>query len=216
MFASPLLDGTFERAQTERARRQIRPLKADLITTLQRLHDEHGKVTTSILAIHVKSTMPKLLARHFGTITNAYHEAGIPTTSSYSYVATRRFVHEARRTILASCIELCASGGRWASFVAADAFSVSDNLIVRIAVARARPYTPGRARWKVAAKYFDGADFVIVVQLDCDNTGIGAYYLLPAIVFEGSHLTMRQERINEHAEYRFSSLHDVFGQPCTR
>ncbi len=216
IFTSPLLEGTFHRAQTERARRQIRPEKADLISTLQRLHNEHGKVTTSILSSQVKSSMPKLLARHFGTISNAYRIAGLPTTSSYSYVATRRFVHEARRATLAACIKLCALGGHPASFVAADAFSIAVNLTVRIVVARARPYTPGRGRWKVASKYFDGVDFVIVVQLDCDNTGIGAYYLLPAIVFKGSHVTMRQERIGEHAEYRFASLHNVFGQASTR
>ena len=72
-FASPLNAGTFELAQAERARRNAKPSKDELLQKLRELHQEHGKVTTKILSSQVRSTLPKLLARHFGTIVNRRH-----------------------------------------------------------------------------------------------------------------------------------------------
>ena len=99
-FTSPLPAGVFQLAQAERARRNVKPSRDDLLQMLRELHQEHGKVTTAILSSHVRSTLPKLLARHFGTITNAYVLAGVPTTSTYSYVETRRYVAETRRQMI--------------------------------------------------------------------------------------------------------------------
>lgn len=51
--------------------------------------------------------MPKLLARHFGAITDAYQLAGITTTSTYKYAATRRFVASVASQLRGEILDQC-------------------------------------------------------------------------------------------------------------
>ena len=136
-FISPLPPATFGLAQAERARRNLRPEKAQLLQQLRDLHAENGKVTTTIL-YGVRSTLPKLLARHFGTITNAYLLAGIPTTSSYEYVATRRFVAATRMAVVARCLVECPMGRASHHPHDRSSFLVDQGLRVAVVVARCR------------------------------------------------------------------------------
>lgn len=211
-FDSPLVPGSFELAQAERARRNKPPDPECLLAELRSLHRIHGKVTTTLLTAHVRSTMPKLLARHFGTITNAYLLAGIPTTSSYSYVAARRFVAETRRNALSQCLALCGQSSASAEISSRDAFVINGTVKVRVTVARCRGGSPGQARWKVPVAACDGVDFVIAVQLAKGNAAIHCFYLLPAQEWSGQAITFREESTDAYAQHRHAGLYGMFGQ----
>ena len=194
-FPSPLIPGSFESAQAERERRNKRPDQASLLEELKAVHRIHGKVTTSLLVTNVRSTMPKLLARHFGTITNAYLLAGIPTTSSYAYVAARRFVAESRRRTVAHCLALCAQSRAGVQLASRDAFVINSCVKVRVVVARCRGGSPGQpTRWKLPIAVRDDADFVIAAQLAKGNAALQCFYLFPAEAWSGKAITLRERR----------------------
>jgi len=211
-FDSPLIPGSFELAQAERLRRNKRPDQSTLLEDLRTLHSIYGKVTTSILTTHVRSTMPKLLARHFGTITNAYLLAGIPTTSSYAYVIVRRFVAETRRDTLWNCLALCARSLADAQLTSRDAFVINGSVKVRINVARCRGGSPDQARWKLPLVTRDGVDFVIAVQLAKGNAAIRRFFLLPAEAWLDKAITLREESPDAYAQYEHAMLQTIFGQ----
>lgn len=210
-FDAPISAEIYHSAQAERSRRQIRPDKASLLQHIRDIFRIHGKVTTNLLTKHVSSTMPKLLARHFGTITNAYLLAGIAPTSAFQYVATRRFISETawnvRNELLARC--------RIANHVVVDqgpgtGIIINDEVAVLVVVMRRRRYVGDLIRWKVDRKHFETSDFVIAVQLGTDNASIHGYYLFPTASFKGQHLTLRHERLADYSGYWFAELSAVF------
>lgn len=210
-FEPPLGADVFKLAQAERARRQLKPDKAALLRLLRDLYLTHGKLTTALLTQYVNSTMPKLLARHFGTITHAYVLAGIPTTSTYEYVATRRFVAETKHNTIEQVIRHCRNASHDVAVgITAGEVIIDQNITVNIIVLRSRNYANGLVRWKLARNHFEQNDFVIAVQLDCGNTEIAGYYLIPSANLDGLDLTIRQERLADHSKYWFSQLSEMF------
>lgn len=210
-FDPPIPAEIYYRAQAERVRRQTRPEKEFLLQQIRDIGRTHGKVTTTLLTKLVNSTMPKRLARHFGTITNAYLLAGISTTSTYQYVATRQFVtktaFDVHNNVVAHCREAGSAvedGGR------SNGVVINRNVAVLVVVMRSRKYAGDLIRWKVDRRHFDATDFVIAVQLGTDNASIHGYYLLPAATFKGRHLTLRQERLVDHSRFWYAELSDVF------
>jgi DNA invertase Pin-like site-specific DNA recombinase len=212
-FESPLPEGVFELAKVERLRRNARPDKATLLQLLKDLHLQFGKVTTALLTEQVKSTMPKLLARHFGTITNAYMLAGIPTSSTYTYVETRRYVSLTRQLVIDESVKFCSAAGVLAELGKRGEFHfiIDRRISVRVVVARCRGTKPARARWKVSTASFQHVDFVIAVQLNTCNTSVECYYLLPSGDMDDKDVTLREERPHELAQYRFAMLRSMFG-----
>lgn len=210
-FDSPLVPGSFELAQAERERRNRRPDEASLLAELRILHRIHGKVTTTLLTTNVGSTRPKLLAKFFGTITNAYLLAGIPTTSSYAYVAARRFVSETRRDTLSQCIELCAKSFAGIQITSQEAFVINESVRVRVAVVRCRGGSAGHARWKLPTATRDGVDFVIAVQLEKGNAAVQSFYLLPVEAWSEQAITLREELPDAYARYKYPGLQAIFG-----
>lgn len=209
-FESPLPVGLFARAQAERVRRNARPEKTQLLEQLRDLYKAHGKVTTAIL-YRVKSTLPKLLARHFGTITNAYFLAGITPSSSFKYVSTRRFVAATRRNVLAQCVALCPDARAEPKPGNSTLFIVDRKFDVAIVVARNRGVKAGNARWKLQPPKSSNVSFVIAVQLKPSNEEIEAYFVLPQGAFTNGDITLREERPATLKGYRFGSIADIFG-----
>lgn len=211
-FDSPIAAATYHRAQVERARRQARPDKAALLQKIRDIQAAHGKVTTTLLTKHVNSSMPKLLARHFGTITHAYQLAGITTTSTYKYVATRRFVanvaSELRREILDQCSKVnfpVRSADRKNSVLL-----INNTVHIQGTVMRCRKYAGNLIRWRLEGRHFETTDFIVAAQLDLDNTSIRGYYLFPSSVFRGKHLTLRHEEPAQHSQYWYAELSQIF------
>ena len=211
-FDSPIAAATYYRAQEERARRQTRPDKAALLQKIRDVQAAHGKVTTTLLTKYVNSTMPKLLARHFGTITNAYLLAGITTTSTYKYVATRRFVAGVASQLRSEILNQCSKANY--SVTQADkrnsVLLIDQSVQVVGAVMRCRRYVGDLIRWRLEKRHFETTDFVIAVQLGLDNASIRGYYLFPSCLFRGKHLTLRDEDPLLHSQFWYAELPQVF------
>ena len=210
-FDPPIPAQTYHRAQAERARRQVRPDKEFLLQQIREIARKHGKVTTTLLTKHVNSTMPKLLARHFGTITNAYLLAGISTTSTYEYVATRQFVTKTALDVHSNVVAHCReAGSAVVDCGRGNGIVINRDVTALVVVMRTRKYAGDLIRWKVDRRHFDRNDFVIAVQLGTDNASILGYYLLPSPSFRGRHLTMRQERLADYSRFWYAELSDIF------
>lgn len=211
-FDPPLDAVTYHHAQAERARRQARPDKAALLQKIREVQAAHGKVTTTLLTKYVNSTMPKLLARHFGTITHAYQLAGITTTSTYKYVATRRFVATVASELRSEILDQCSKANL--PVTPADnknsGLLINQTVHVQGAVMRCRRYAGDLIRWRLERRHFENTDFVIAVQLDLDNASIRGYYLFPSCVFRGKHLTLRHEDEAQHSQFWYAELPQVF------
>lgn len=211
-FDAPIAAAIYHRAQEERAKRQARPDKAALLQKIRDVHAAHGRVTTTLLTKHVNSTMPKLLARHFGTITHAYKLAGITTTSTYKYVATRRFVANVGSELRSEIRDQCSKANYSLTQGAKKNSGLLINQAVHVlgAVMRCRKYVGNLIRWRLDRRHFETADFVIAVQLGLDNESILGCYLFPSCIFRGEHLTLRHESLEQYDKYWYASVREVF------
>lgn len=211
-FVSPLPAGSFDRARAERKRRLSSPTDEELLARLRNLHQLHGKVTTSLLTEHVNSTMPKLLANRFGTITNAYCRAGIPTSSNCSYVAARRFIAKTRENTLREVRMLALAGGASVSSGGErNEFIFNDWLRVRAVMVRCRGGKQGFARWKIPENMLSNVDFAIGVRMSRKNDEVAAYYLLSRSQIETGTITFKEELPEYLADCRFDTLAQMFG-----
>lgn len=203
----------FELARKERQRRARKLTGDEMISVVREVFATNGKVTARLLTRVSTSTFPKLLARHFGSLTAAYETAGIATADQYRYVNTRQFVRDTGRAIAGSILDLAArAGGTAVRSLRRGEIAINDSLRVQIAVSRSRHDPAGNVRWKIGLP--PCVDFVIAAQLGDTNLAVECYYLFAKCEFDEAVLTLRGERPDEFARYRFTSLPALFGLPA--
>ncbi|MDO9354273.1 MAG: hypothetical protein Q7T55_11295, partial [Solirubrobacteraceae bacterium] len=141
---------------------------------------------------------------------NAYSLAGIPSTSTFSYVETRRFVAATRKGTISRVLDLCHSRGATAIPIGGRARLVLNGAVrVQIVVIRCRGGRATRARWKFSIRSISDVDFVIGVQLAVDNQSILQYLLIPFHAMNGD-MTFREELPREHVDLSYARLEDMF------
>jgi DNA invertase Pin-like site-specific DNA recombinase len=211
-FQALIADELYERAQAERSRRLERRTAEALLATVRAIHAAEGRVTTKLLVQHGQSTTPKLLARHFGTITNAYIAAGIPSERKLMYGRIKHAVNEVRKTVLLQVAQAVQQGGAFISSGPSWAtLTLNGKISLRIAVVRCRFEERGLVRWRIQTGHPGAADFILVARLDHANVSILDFFLFPSAEFPRAYIVVRDERPDELERYRHQTLRTVFG-----
>lgn len=212
-FEAPVTPEMFRRAGEERVRRSKKLTSNAMLDLVRQVHAKHGRVTAKLLTVAHNSTLPKLLARQFGSMTAAYGLAGIPCGDQYRNLSTRTFVRLTKCAMCAQAIELIVGAGGTANVEPGGrTIEVNSSIIVHIEVSRSRHDPAGHVRWKIRVP--QRADFVLAAQLDRQNKNVGCYFLLATPEFRNTAtLTLREERPDEFAQYRYAEFSAVFGVP---
>lgn len=202
----------FKSAAEERQRRNRQTDRDELIGMLQALYKRHGKVTLAIIDAAPGIPKHKYFAARFGTLAAAYQAAGLPAAEALLRARTLRSVMQMRAATM-SAIELMIEkvGGSHAPCRNPWLIKINGEVLVKLVVSRARHDPAGHVRWRIPIHQLPVPDFVLCVQMDVANAGVMAYYLIPVADFTHAHIILRAEHPEDRAQYRYSSLAQIFG-----
>lgn len=202
----------FEKAATERQRRQKGTTNDELLQILQALHEKHGKVTVGIINATKGIPNPKYFASRFGTLAAAYKAAGLPADKPLLRARTLLAIRQIRvATMSATELMIERAGGHHAPHDNPWLRIINGQIILKIAVTRSRHEPSGHIRWRIPIRTAPVPDFVLCVQLDAANAGVMGYYLLPVADFTQAHIILRAECPEDRSQYRYPSLAQIFG-----
>jgi DNA invertase Pin-like site-specific DNA recombinase len=211
-FPRMLSPGLFSRAQVERARRNRRYTKAELVDLLRMCHSAYGKVTADIITADRSMPDPQLFVRCFGSLVGAYDEAGLPRTPLQRFVDTKLLLLAKRRVLFAKVRSFATAAG---ATVVQDPIPftlvINDNLRVFIEIATRRNPKRGLPSWKV--NYRAEVDFTIVARLDPSTKEPLDYFLFSPTWLEGGSIYLKDSNLHRFESIRFRSIEAIFGLP---
>lgn len=200
----------FMAVQAERARRQRRYGKDELLQLLKECHERHGKVTAPIIAADPAMPDPQLLVRSFGSLIKAYEAAGLPRTRSYAFVATKRVLASMRDQLLAEVIGLAEGAGATVDRTPMPyVITLNGALALKVDVTPPRTPRRGLRNWRIAPD--DSIDFQIVGRFAPSSQTIHDFFLLSAADLENGPLYVKDSNLSSHLGSRFSTLQEIFG-----
>lgn len=208
-------ESLFRAAQQERARRYRRYSKAELLDIIRSIYDEHGRISSTLIDTHPDTPTARLIARHFGTLFDAYALAGVPNKRENSFLETRKLAYSMRADILSKVETLVAGvGGHTERTSAPYALRINGLLTLSIRVIRCGHEMPHNYyRWRLPASMAEGADFVLAAQLDKTNREIIRYFLLGADVFAEGNIAFSERSIFAFLPFSTENLASFFGIP---
>jgi len=205
-------DELFTRAQLERARRYRRYSRMELLDILREIYREEGRVTSTLIDQHADAPTARLIARHFGSLFNAYDLAGIPNSRDNKFLATRSLAYLLRGEMVSQIESLVdAAGGRTVRGSAPYTLRINEALNVSVRVIRCGHEAPHNYyRWRIPASMAAGADFVLAGQLDRTNRQIIRYFLLSVSAFADGNLSFSERSISSYLHFARERLADFF------
>lgn len=210
-FAGIVPPTLFKAAQDERARRYRRYSKEELLDLLKRIHDRHGRVTSTLIDADADAPTARLIARHFGTLFEAYDLAGIPTPRNNKFLESRAKNYSLRSSILSEVqthIEL--AGGRSEVGLEPYTLRVNGGLKLSIRVIRCgHDNAHDYYRWRIPKHMASGVDFVLAAQLDKWNTHIVRYFLLDAVTVT-KNMAFTERTVGQYLGFARDELGEFF------
>ncbi len=138
-FPALISAGLFAQAQLVRAAHQERRTAEAMLVMVRSIYAAHGRVTAKLMVEHDKSSAPKLLAKMFGSITNAYVAAGIPSKVKLKYGHSKHLVNTLRKQLLRQMeVATAQTGGFVSGGPTWSTMEINGRVSVRLAVARCR------------------------------------------------------------------------------
>jgi DNA invertase Pin-like site-specific DNA recombinase len=204
---------TFERARSERLARRAPWGKAEMLGLLRALHNKHGLANAALIKAEPGYPAPRYFKNAFGTLADAYLLAGLPVTKTLQYARAKRAVRQTLYATMSSVQMLIQqAGATYARGPAKWCLQINEQLTLKVVVSRSRHDNQGRIRWRIPVNTAPIPDYVLCVQMGHSNSAVLAYFLIPVANFTEGHITLRAERPEDRAEYRYPSLASVFGR----
>lgn len=201
----------FKKAQAERLRRSLPLEPAILIGMLRACYKAHGKVTQDLIEAIDYMPDPQVFSRCFGSLVDAYSQAGIPCTQSFRFLETRRVVSAIRQATYDKVCGLAQLAGASLVRDSIPFVIVINGLVrVRIEVATSRFRKDEPPFWKVCR--CPDVDFILTARLDQENRNVLDFFLIPSSELESGYLYMRPRK-PIFDQLRHSTLEGIFGLP---
>lgn len=211
-FPALISDDVFTAAKAERQRRSKRYTDAELLEGLRQIQIVHGRV--SGLLIYAATHLPaaETYRYRFGSLTAAYRQAGITNEQVANAARAKRRIQELRMALYIDVMRFAREAGATSDGRnGRNEVLINNSLVVRLYVARGRPYKSGRCRWVVPCEIAVDTDFVVVAQMLPANTDLMRYYLFSSRSIGDHDLLLREEEPDAFAGNAFTTLRSVFG-----
>jgi DNA invertase Pin-like site-specific DNA recombinase len=202
----------FMAVQRERDRRYRRYTKDELITMLQRIHKENGRISSGLIDRDPDSPKAALIARHFGTLFDALIAAGLTPNITNDFLISRSRNYGFREQILKEMMTLAAAAGGQAERCALPhALLLNGAVSVSVRVIRCcLDYKWNYYRWRVPKRLIDGHNFLLIATLDRSNQFITSYLLFSASDFDSGNIAFTEKSIARYAVNQRNRLDEFF------
>lgn len=207
----------FQRAQEIRRERALRYTRQELLDILRHIYSKHGEISTNLIDQFPGGPHHNVFLNRFQTLSNAYRLAGVPATQrAERYLDSLRKIETVRNDAMATIREsVAAAGGMLEPLPSKNAFVLNGTAQTRLLVVRARRNRTDRPfRWNVPLREIEGTQFTVVVQLEPSHVDVRGIFLLPTHAFSYPVVVIREERPDEFARFKHSSLGELFGHVC--
>ena len=212
-FQAIVSEQLFNAAQRERERKRRRYTKGELIAALQRIHNAHGRISSTLIDIDFESPTARLIARHFGTLFDAFELAGLTPNVSNDFLISRSRNFGYREQIIKEVMALAAAaGGQADRCKEPHALLLDSGVSVTVRVIRCC-HDDGRHRWRVSKRLVKGYDFLLIAILDRCNQYVTSYLLFSADEFMAGNIAFTEKTIQKYASNRRDSLAEFFVPP---
>lgn len=202
----------FNAVARERARRHRRYTDQELITSMQRIYNAHGRISSTLIDADPDLPTARLIARHFGTLFDAFTQAGIPNLRSNDFLVTRDQNYGFRDRMVAEATALAIGAGETAELMdAPHTLRLNGSVTVSIRAIRcAHDRKYGYYRWRIPARLAEGCDFLLVALLDRTNRNITSYLLFPTGDLDHRAIAFTESSIKRYSANQRWNLSDFF------
>lgn len=202
--------GVFLRAQLERTRRTQKFNSEHLLEMLRSCYRIHGRITAKLIVEDRSIPDPNTFARYFGSLSNAYEQAGLTQLSPHQFVETKRKIKAFRQSMFLNASALIASAGKSVQAEAgAFILTIDDSLRMRVETATCRRADRGIPYWQIFP--YPNVDFTLIARFDFRNQAVLDYLIIPAHLLVNGHIYLRLKTPLHASCLQFSSLNAVFG-----
>jgi DNA invertase Pin-like site-specific DNA recombinase len=202
----------FNAAQVERTRRYRRYDRKELVAILQRIQRQHGRVTSTLIDIEPDSPTARLIARHFGSLFNAYSAAGIPNLRNRDFLSSRVKNYAFRTCVLKEIEDLIdRAGGKSQRSEAPYTLLINEKVKLSVRIIRCcHDLTHDYYRWRIPQYMAEGVDFVLAAQLDQANNEIVRYLLLNAALLADRNIAFTEKSFSRYEYFGRRTLAEFF------
>lgn len=202
----------FKAAQDERARRYRRYGAKELLEVLQRIQRRNGRVTSTLIDTEPEAPTARLIARHFGSLFNAYSMAGLPNLRNNDFLESRVRNYGLRAALLTQIENLIdQAGGQSQKSEAPYTLAINGNIKLSVRVIRCdHNLKYDYYRWRIPKHMADGVDFVLAARLDKSNSYIVHYFLLSSALFSGRDIAFTEKTSFQYARFARCTLAEFF------
>jgi DNA invertase Pin-like site-specific DNA recombinase len=182
---SPIVPVEQFRLAADIMRRRDRTRNMDdeaMLNVLREIYAREGKITTRKIVSTADIPKWKGFASRFGSMTEAYRRAGLPTVKDCSYISRWRTMKINMEYIMDDLISvLCRKGDRVVRDLVTNTLCVSEDWVLLIKAVRAKANRAGKPRWAVRFGSITLADICLIARFDEAGEKLLDMYLLPML-----------------------------------
>ena len=184
--------------------RSVRVSDEELLEHLKRLYADAGQLSGVLIDQNPDMPSAGTYRNRFGSLARAYEMIGYRTDRDQERVALNKRLRALHPEIVDRTeAAIAAVGGRVVRDPKTDLFSINDEMVISLVLARCQPMADGRLRWRIR---FDPiryqADVTLAVRLDPENRAELDYYLMPWL-----DLPQQEIRLCNRTSIAFEAFH---------
>ena len=184
--------------------RSVRVSDEELLQHLKRLYADAGQLSGVLIDQNPDMPSAGTYRNRFGSLARAYELIGYRTDRDQERVTLNKRLRALHPEIVDRTeAAIAAVGGRVVRDPKTDLFSINDEMVISLVLARCQPMADGRLRWRIR---FDPiryrADVTLAVRLDPENRAELDYYLMPWL-----DLPQQEIRLCNRTSIAFEAFH---------
>ena len=193
--------------------RSARLSDEELLDHLKRLYAEAGQLSGVLIDQTPEMPAASTYRSRFGSLARAYELIGYRSEQDYERIALNRRLRTIYPEVIARTETAITSvGGSLIRDPRTDLFTINDEMVVSLVLARCQPLPDGRLRWRIR---FDPmryqADITLAIRLDPQNEGELDYYLLPWLDLPRQEIRLCNRTSLAFEAFRFDDLGFFYG-----
>lgn len=128
---------------------------------LQRIYEAHGRISSTLIDADPSAPTARLTGRHFGTLFDAYVEAGIPNGLTNDFLITRRQNYALRDRMVLDALRLIHEAGAVSEKLpASHTLRINGGVTVSLRIIRCcHEKKHEYYRWRIPSNLAYGCDF---------------------------------------------------------
>ena len=153
-----------------------------MLSILKRIYARDGKITTRRIESTPDIPKWKGFVSRFGSMTNAYRKAGLPTVKNCNYINLHNTMKINMGYLIDDLISVLSRNGEHVQRdLTRNTISVNDDWILLVRAARAKTNGTGKPRWMITFSQSTQADVCLIVRFDESGAQLQDMYLLPML-----------------------------------